>query len=148
MKAWVRGKELNNKPIYPDIAAIAYHDDLSNLFVVKDSMRNGTEYSFGSRQWQELRLAAIQDLLFRIDNFERSPTPPALITKAHVIHVRERNAVSVINLEGFLETCEFSAPQWRAICMAADSRLLDRLDDHVQGRKAHIDRNEPAKGGE
>lgn len=125
---------MNNKPIYPDIAAIAYHDDLSNQFVVKDSMRNGTEYSFGSRQWQELRLAAIQDLLFRVDNFERSPTPPAPITKANVIHIRERNAVSVTNLESVLETCEFSAPQWRAICMAADSRLLNRLDDHAQRR--------------
>lgn len=126
---------MSDKPIYPDIAAVAEHDHCSNLYVVKDMMANGRKFTFNSGQYRELGRAAVQDLLMRIDNFERSPTPPLPVTQAHVIHVRERNAVSVFNLGCTPSSYDFSAPQWRAICMVFGYRLVARLDHLIELRK-------------
>lgn len=126
---------MSDKPIYPDIEAIAEHDYCNNVFVVKDKLASGQKHTFTHLQYNEVGKAAVQDLLMRIDNFERSPTPPLPVTQAHVIHVRERNAVSVFNLDCTPSSYDFSAPQWRAICMVAAYRLVERLDHLTELRK-------------
>lgn len=126
---------MSEKLTYPDIEAFAEMDDYGNVFVVKDRGDSGKRYTFDYKQCRELFLAAKQDLLMRIDNFERSPVPPPIITQAVVIHAPERNAVSVSNLNSEPSAYDFSAPQWRVICMAVSAELVRTLDRHTEQRK-------------
>ncbi|WP_035886393.1 hypothetical protein [Kosakonia radicincitans] len=108
-----------------------FHDFDSNITVLK---QGEFRQEFTGEQWLELRKAAEQDVLFRIDNFERSPVPPGLLTQAYVFHSQE--SVSVHSLTVEPSRYDFSSLQWRTICMAVCSELVERLDRHIEYRRS------------
>ncbi|HFS7474889.1 TPA: hypothetical protein ACH1PF_002466 [Enterobacter cloacae] len=125
---------MSSKKIHPVIDTVAFEDYACNALVVQDVCKGGVRYEFDGRQWAEISKSARQDLMMRIDNFERSPTPPLPITDAIAIHVKERNAVVVKGLASPPGEYDFSYQQWDVICRASSNELYQRLSEHRMRR--------------
>ncbi|WP_090393369.1 hypothetical protein [Enterobacter sp. NFIX58] len=121
---------MSNKKIHPVIDAVAFEDYARNALVVQDDCVDGVRHEFDGRQWAEISKSARQDLLMRVDNFERSPTPPLPVTDAIAIHVKERNAVVVKGLACQPDEYDFSYQQWDVICRVSSNELYRRLSEH------------------
>lgn len=125
---------MSSKKIHPVIDTVAFEDCVCNALVVQDVCKDGVRYEFDERQWAEISKSARQDLMMRIDNFERSPTPPMPITDAIAIHVKERNAVVVKGLACQPDEYDFSYQQWDVICRVSSSELYQSLSEHRMRR--------------
>ena len=121
---------MSNKKFHPSIDAMAFNDHDRAVLVVKDCCNDGVRYEFDGMQWSEISKSSKQDLMMRIDNFERSINPPMPITDAIAIHVKERNAVVVKGLRCEPDEYDFSYQQWDVICRLSSSELYRRLSDH------------------
>ncbi|ELY5941233.1 hypothetical protein SNN83_004395 [Cronobacter malonaticus] len=126
---------MQEKIVHPNVEAIAFDDYASSALVVKDCIHNGVKYEFYGVQWYEIRACARQDLLMRIDNFERSPCPPVPISDVIAVHVPERNAVVLKGLKSGPHDYDFSYQQWDVICRVSSNELYGRLKSHVRSRK-------------
>lgn len=125
---------MSSKKIHPVIDAVAFEDYARNALFVQDDCVDGVRYEFDGKQWAEISKSARQDLMMRIDNFERSPAPPLPITDAIAIHVKERNAVVVKGLASPPREYDFSYQQWDVICRASSNELYQRLSEHRMRR--------------
>lgn len=125
---------MSSKKIHPVIDAVAFEDYACNALVVQDNCKDGVRYEFDRGQWAEISKSAMQDLLMRVDNFERSPTPHPPITEAIAIHIKERNAVVVNGLTCQPGEYDFSYQQWDVICRVSSNELHQRLSEHRMRR--------------
>lgn len=114
--------------IYPNRQASAWWDEAGNELIVAINARDANVLKFAGHKACKLRDSAIQDVEMLIDNFVRSPCPPAPYAEI-AMHVPRRNAV-------VLGDVEFSGEQWRAVCIRYAPARMRYLDCLVADRKS------------